>query len=778
MADPIETRRAATARPAVGAQEPETGWGLAAALVLLALLVGLVASRQQPLPPKPADAPVGEFSAGRARQVLQELLGDGRPHPVGSPANAAVRDRIVAHLRGLGYAPEVQKGFACGPRNGACGAVDNVVARLDGTAHDGAVLLLSHYDSVPAGTGAADDMTGVAAVLEVARVLKAGPPPRNTVLFLLDDGEEAGLLGAAAFVEASPLAAQVKAVVNLEARGTAGPSLMFETSGDDLWTVPLFAAGATRPITSSVYATIYELMPNDTDLTVFKRRGVAGLNFAFVRHPAHYHTPLDNLADASPASLQHHGDNALAAVRGLAQADLTAPVRGRAVFFDLLGTGVVRWRRSSTLWLALLALALVAAATVLAFRRGAATAGGLALGFLAFLLAIVFTAAVAFGLGTVAGASPVPWVAHPLPVVAAFWLLALAVGGFAAAAFARRAGFGGLWTGAWLGWALLSLVLSLLPALTGLSYLFLVPTLVAGLAGLAFLGRGSAAGNAAVLLPALVAAVLWYPLILPLYDGLGAAALMPIAVLVAILLTSIAPLYATAAPGLRRALPIVAIVLAVLGVGAAVAASPYSPESPEPITVQLYQDADSGEAHWILHSPPPVPPALLAAAAFGRQPEKPFPWSPQFQRSLMAPAPPLAAAPPPALTVLADTREGTKRRLRLRLTSPRGAGTGFVYIPAAAQVEAVAVEGHTTTTPQSLARGKEWGWYSQAVFGLPAPGVELEVVLGDAGPHDWYVADRSSGLPPTGDALLRARPATAAPVQDGDTTLVSRKVTL
>src|SRR6185436_5221486 len=137
------------------------------------------------------------------------------------------------------------------------------------------------------GPGISDDLAGTAAVLETARALKAGPPQKNPVIFLLTDGEEAGLVGAQAFAE-SPLFREVKVVLNLEARGTRGPSLMFESIGDDGWLIPLFAAGASRPITSSVFVTIYQMMPNNTDLTVFKRSDVDGLNFAYVENPTHY----------------------------------------------------------------------------------------------------------------------------------------------------------------------------------------------------------------------------------------------------------------------------------------------------------------------------------------------------------------------------------------------------------------------------------------------------------------------------------------------------------
>src|SRR3954464_15982264 len=95
------------------------------------------------------------------------------------------------------------------------------------------------------------------------------PPPRHGVLFLLDEGEEPGLLSRRAFAEQSPAMAEVGAVVNLDARGTAGPSLLFETSGPDAWMVRDFAAQAAHPFTNSVFPTAYQYLPNDTDLSVF-----------------------------------------------------------------------------------------------------------------------------------------------------------------------------------------------------------------------------------------------------------------------------------------------------------------------------------------------------------------------------------------------------------------------------------------------------------------------------------------------------------------------------
>jgi hypothetical protein len=700
------------------------------------------------------------------------LVGDGSPHPTGSAANAAVRDRVIARLRQDGYTPVVERGFACYAKEiGTCAWVENVVARLEGTASTGTVLLMAHYDSVPAGPGAGDDLSGTAAVLEIAGLLKKGPPPRNTVLFQLNDGEEAQLLGAQWFVQHSPNAAEVKAVINLEARGSSGPSLLFETLGDNTWTLPAYAAGAPHPVTSSVFSTIYELLPNDTDLSVFKRMPspVASLNFAFIGDPTHYHSAADTLENVSPASLQHHGDNALAAVRGLAQADLARPPHGRRAFFDVLGAFVVSWPLGLSLWLALLALALVAAAAALAVRRGAVTAGGVAWGFLAFLAILLLTAVVAHAFGFLIGRVPAVWVAQPFPLVAAFWLLPLAVAGFLAPLLGRRAGAAGLWAGAWLGWSLLGLLLVTVVPAPGASYLFVVPALVAGIAGLGLGPRSTAA----VLLTLAVAAVLWFPILLPLYDGLGGGALVPSAMLLAIFFTAVAPLFLTAPVGLRRALPAIALLASLISLGIGVTAEPVSKESPRWQNILLHQDGDTGRTRWIVLSRR-LPESYRKAAAFTREPELLYPWSPPRARFPVAPAPPLGA-PAPQLTVLADTATAGRRHVRLRLTSPRGATAANLILPEEAQLQSIRIEGVEVPYP----KGKPaafLGRYEVAVLTLPKEGVEMDLVLGNPRPLDGYIFDRSLGLPPAGDALRRARPATAVTFQEGDTTVVSRKV--
>jgi Zn-dependent M28 family amino/carboxypeptidase len=189
----------------------------------------------------------------------------------------------------------VQTGVACGPE-GVCAELHNVLAELPGAlpgTQPSSILLSAHYDSVPAGPGAGDDGQGVATLIELGRALRAAPA-RNGAWLLFTDGEELGLLGARLFAAEHPLLAQLRVSLNLEARGNRGPSLMFQTGEHSGALVRSFAHTA-RPVASSLFAPVYRALPNDTDFSVFLRKGLEGLNLAFVGGVANYHTSHDTL---------------------------------------------------------------------------------------------------------------------------------------------------------------------------------------------------------------------------------------------------------------------------------------------------------------------------------------------------------------------------------------------------------------------------------------------------------------------------------------------------
>jgi hypothetical protein len=309
-------------------------------LILFVVLLGVLRTFSTPTP-MGADAPDVVFSADRADAILRDLVAEQLPHVAGSPHNTVVRNRILAHLRAAGYEPEVQSRFHCNPMSGGCSPVHNVVAVKPGAAGRYAILLTAHYDSNWVGPGAADDAAGVAAILEIARMAADFPAFDNDVIFLLTDAEEGGLIGADAFAEHHALFARVKAVINLEARGVTGPSVMFETGDGNRSVIRMLAKNVDRPVANSLAYEVYKRIPNDTDFTVYRKKGVMGVNFAFTQGVALYHSALDDPDHLDPGSLQHHGDNAWMMLNAFGERDLTTINHAEdAGYIDVFGLGL------------------------------------------------------------------------------------------------------------------------------------------------------------------------------------------------------------------------------------------------------------------------------------------------------------------------------------------------------------------------------------------------------------------------------------------------------
>ena len=728
---------------------------------------------------RPASAPFTEFSAARAREILNRLVGDGVPHPTGSAQNDVVRGRVLDEFSNAGYLPSVQTGFAC-DEQGDCGSVQNVLARLEGSEPAGpTVLLAAHYDSVPAGPGAFDDGAGASTVLEIAHICRSLPQPRHSIIFLIDDGEEAGLLGARVFVNQHPWAKEVRAVVNVDSRGTSGPSLMFETGDANDWAVRLFAQHAAHPVTSSIFYTAYKQIPNDTDFTVFKAAGYQGLNFANIRDVVQYHTPLDNFGNADPATLQHHGDNALNSLQAFANADISNPPKSEAVYFDLLGTWTVHWPAARTVAIALSAVFLLLLEIAWLFYKKLLTGPEFLWGFLAWPVSILAVAIFAFLLSFIlrkAGAMPVPWTAHPHPAQVAFWSLAIALLSFTALRFASRAGFFGLWSGTWIWWALLSITLA--ARIPGVSYVLLAATCAAACAGLLLIFRLKSSSLAAIL-PLAVSAIVGFPLALLLYQGFGGRVLPLIAVLVGLLLSPLAPLCADVhrARGLSLlALPWLAGATMLLASFAAIVVPAFSAKSPEHVNLQYVQEADSGNSQWVVYPASAHLPELIRLATnFRGQETGAFPWI--SDAAFFAAAPHVEVAPP-TFTILESSELPAKRRYRTLLRSERGASEALVMFPPDSRIESVLAADEPVQPQTDKVRQYQNGWYSYDFYAMPAKGVEISFTLPVGKPVGVYVLDVTYALPLEGMFLLKSRPLTATPFGEGDCTIASRRVQL
>lgn len=441
---------------------------MAAAALLLAL--GIAIWGLVPPAPVPADGDPKAFSAERAFAHLEAIAAHRRA--IGSPGNAAARDYLIERIGGLGLEP-VTQGLTVPDYYGghADVAVVNVFARIAGTAPAGAIVLMAHYDTVPETTGANDNASAVAAVLEAGRALRAGPALRNDVVLLFTDGEEpAPRYGSTAFVERHPYAKDARLVINLEAAGGSGVSELVEVSGDEGALISRYAAAVPRPAASSLIDDLVELIGgSSTDMAPFRKRGVAGLEFAYVRNSPIYHTPEDDVASVSLASLQHHGSQTLALTRTFGDLDLNDLGNERQqVFFTLAGRVVLSY--PTTLGIA---LALVTG-LLLGVRLWKERRLGQILRAAGWLLLLTTGNAVVVGL---AWRLLVGWLwtaDGPGEVAAVVWLIAILVITIALTVRLGRRLMG--WPALVLWWAL-ALTTSL--AMPGAGYLFVWPVLAA-----------------------------------------------------------------------------------------------------------------------------------------------------------------------------------------------------------------------------------------------------------------------------------------------------------
>jgi Peptidase family M28 len=292
-----------------------------------------------------------------------------RPHPVGSADHDRVRDYIRGQFAQLGLDAAVQSGV--GTFHGHSSYVENIVARFPGAANTRPVMLASHYDSVSRGPGAADDAHGVAVLLETLRAVRSRPPLRNDLILLITDGEEIDLLGAALFMKEHPWRNEPGVVLNFEARGTGGLPSMFETSAGNEWLIRDLQAAQPQANATSLAYEVYRHMPNDTDLTVFKRGGLAGLNFAFLDHPQFYHSSEDNPEHLDQSSLQEQGNYALGLAQRFGNEDLNRHHTGDAVYFPTLLTSLIVYPVSWALPLAWGTVAVLLLVAFVGWRRRA-----------------------------------------------------------------------------------------------------------------------------------------------------------------------------------------------------------------------------------------------------------------------------------------------------------------------------------------------------------------------------------------------------------------------
>jgi hypothetical protein len=742
-------------------------------------------------PPRTAGVatPVSEFSSARALRHVESIA--RQPRPMGSSAHTEARNYLLTQLTALGLDPQVQQTTVINPRthnliNAA--TVANIVARMKGTSTPKALLLSAHYDSVATSAGASDDAAGVATLLETARALKTQAPLQHDVIFLFTDGEEPGLLGARAFVNEHPWAKDVGLVMNFEARGNKGPSIMFETSSGNQQLIESFGNAAPYPVASSLTYEIYRLLPNDTDLSVFKAANIPGLNFAYLNGFTHYHTSLDTPAAMDERSLQHHGASALALTRHFGNKNFDSEQGSDAVYFDLLGLFLVRYPSSLAMPLTVFALLLFGFVVFLGFGRGHLSVKGVLLGISLVLVSFIvvpLSVFIAWWLVTsVQGARGITTEAieyRSVWYLQGFVALSIAVNAALYVALRRRVSVQNVFIAGAFWWLLLAVLSGLF--LTGASYLFIWP-LVFSLAGMAFLfrqrsWRGDGPGTVlAMLAGALPLVLLWSPIIYLIFTALRFDALIAVAFMLALAMALLMlPLRAFVKSGewlFPQAAAAAGVVLLVI----AMFTSGFDSARRRSHHLFYAMNADTGKAVWASgdERPDEYTSQFLTGDVKREVLAEYIPW--RRDTFLMSPAP-VAGIASPEVVVLEDAKSDSARTVKLRVRSARQSQQMSIFVDTGASVSAAAVNGQNINAGRNSTSEARQPWRLD-YHGVPPEGIELGFTLNTAGPIKLFVVDQSYGLPEITGSSYKGRPAYLMPTawrSFSDQTLVNKAFT-
>ena len=274
--------------------------------------------------PKPQASDYEGFSSARVVEDIKVI--SQKHHSVAHPQEREeVRNYLVERLQGLGADTVMLMRYDSlkGPQNRHVEYTfdaTNILAEFAPVVESASqtwLMLIAHYDSrysqpMPRDTvwsyGAADDGYGLGVILEsVSLALKNRQDWKQGVKVLFTDAEEVGMMGMkAAWEKDRAIFDNVGLVLNVEARGPWGPSLLFEACPGNDKVQDLYASVAKYPFTYSLTTVVYGFMPTFTDFSIIKD-SVPGLNFSTIADINHYHTDKDNITNISEKSIQHYG---------------------------------------------------------------------------------------------------------------------------------------------------------------------------------------------------------------------------------------------------------------------------------------------------------------------------------------------------------------------------------------------------------------------------------------------------------------------------------------
>ena len=307
--------------------------------LIAALTITACASASQSTPATIVITPDEAISESDVRRILSTLAADsmeGRQTGTRGANKAAAF--IAAEMKSLGLKPGGDSGtymqnvpFASVTSTGqrprlklldsipALDAVPEVARRIgyniigimpgsDPSLKGEVVAFAAHYDHLGIGTavngdsiynGADDDASGVTTVLEIARALAKGPPPRRTIIFMATTGEEQGILGTQWYV-AHPVFPLTQMVAEMEVEMAGRPDSLAGGSGK-LWmtgydrsTMGSMLKTAGIPIVADPYPQFRFFERSDN--IVFARKGIPAHTLSSYNLHQDYHKPSDDVS--------------------------------------------------------------------------------------------------------------------------------------------------------------------------------------------------------------------------------------------------------------------------------------------------------------------------------------------------------------------------------------------------------------------------------------------------------------------------------------------------
>lgn len=748
-------------------------------IILLTVLLFSVFTLRQLFISAPDVDPTHEFNTARAYDRLVRILGDETPHPVDSTANDLVRNRLLTEITSLDFDPIVTDDFSCifKWRQLSCARVQNIMfwvqpptggAGSVQSVFPDTVVFASHYDSTPVSPGASDDGVGIAASLEIAALLKDQPLPRP-FLVLITDGEEVGLLGAKAFVENNPIAQRIAAVVNVEARGVRGPAIMFQTSRPNGRDLLALETDVQKPISNSLSADIYDMMPNDTDATIFLTLGADVVNYAYTEGVRFYHSSRDNLAHMDKRSLFHLGASSLSAVRVLLDQDAGQNSRPETqwMYTDILGLGILKAPQALGLPTIILG---VAAALVVFLLKGAGAP---------WRAAAFPPAAIALGVGAAIGVTTMigairpessfggahPWALRGAQDASALFGAIIAFIFIARPILKTAESKMRVLAAGWFWFAILMAGATLAvpgAAILGAPALAIV---VVGCAAIFFFSKTISIGL--FVIAGIVLAVLTIPMAALGETNLFIENAAPFTIFLILLFTVFAPLVSSAnqndGVSGRWLLGGVGGVL-LFFIGAAFVVPAYSFQSPRGLLVTHSMGAEPGSAAWSVRSREPLPKAVADAATFEKGRVDHLPGN-----RFIAPAPDFESA---GITVerTDDSIEGDVRTVTFSISAPDADVVWMRALHNAPQIKTMAINDFETTfdgdkMPTTYCHGRSCRSFT---FKMTLPTTHAA--------FSFAMISQRSGLGPESATLLAARPDHAVPYHWGDIRVVSEEI--